>query len=106
MFDKIVHSDIFNDVFVEIGQPYAAVLDVLPDGSRHLKKNEGFDEEESYAIIGDGHVAVGYYNLPKKGDTTFVRENEMVSNALYPLFPIRKSLLGKGRYTLSQNTEK
>lgn len=106
MFDKVVNKETFNDPFVEISRPFTAVLDIKPDGSQNLVKKEGFDEEQSYAILGGGYMTVGFYNLPKKGEVTITKEKEIIPNALYPLFPIRNSIFEKKPYVVPGSANK
>ncbi len=95
--DKIISKESLENLCIEIHKPIAAVLDVLLDGTQKIVKSEKFDEEESYAIVGEGYVPVGYY-FPWAKTKLRVKQNELSLNTLYAFFPIRSSFLGRGKF--------
>jgi len=103
-FDKVIPEEFLRQLYIETQGLTTAVLDVLPSGEIKIVKSERFNEEESYAIIGEGYIPVGWWFPWAKKSKIKIKEGILlVPNTLYAFFPVRQSLFDKNR--LNPSTE-
>lgn len=97
-FDKVVPEEFIKQLYLEIKSLTTAVVDVLPSGEIKIVKSDRFDEEESYAIVGEGHIPIGWWFPWAKKSKFKIKEGILlVPNTLYAFFPLRQSLFDKNK---------